>query len=103
MSRPSYKFEKKVYEDQFLFSLGLVDHLRRALDSDNPFQKEYEINEGINKIMKRNKRLMLADRHDWAAQEAYEKDPIADDSSDKKRIKRAKKEVQSFFGRKSWN
>ena len=73
----------------------MVDHLRRALDSDDPFQNEYQINEGINKIVKRNKRLMLADLHGWATAEAYERDPIADDSSDEKRIKRAKKEAQS--------
>ena len=79
----------------------MVDHLRRALDSDDPFQKGYQINEGINKIVKRNKRLMLADRHGWATAEAYERDPIADDSSDEKRIKRAKKEAQSFLEEKA--
>ena len=100
-SRPSCKFEKKVYEDQFSFSLSVVDHLRRALESDNPFQKEYQINEGINKIVKRNKRLMLADRHGWATAEAYERDPIADDSSDEKRVKRAKKEAQSYLEEKA--
>ena len=51
-SRPSHKFEKKVYEDQFSFNLGVADHLRRALDSEDPFQKEYQINEGIDKIMR---------------------------------------------------
>ena len=100
-SRPSYKFEKKVYEDQFSFNLSVVDHLCRVLDSDDPFQKEYQINEGINKIVKRNKRLILADRHGWATAEAYERDPIADDSSDEKRIKRAKKEAQSFLEEKA--
>ena len=101
MFRPSQKFKKKVYEDQFSFNLGVVDHLRRALDSEDSFKKEYEINEGINKIMKRNKRLMLADRHGWAAAETYERDPIAGDSSDEKRIKRAKKETQSFLEEKA--
>ena len=43
-SRPSYKFNKKVYEDQFLFNLSVVDHLHRALESDDPFQKEVQIN-----------------------------------------------------------
>ena len=79
----------------------MVDHLRRALDPDDPFQKEYQINEGINKIVKRNKRLMLADRHGWATAEAYERDHIADDSSDEKRINRAKKEAQSFLEEKA--
>ena len=102
MSRPSHKFEKKMYEDQFSFNLGLVDHLRRALDSEDPFKKEYEINEGIYEIMKRNKRLMLADRHGWATPEAYERDPVADDSSDEKRMKRVgPKRGPVFFGRKS--
>ena len=79
-----------MYEDQFFFSLGVVDHLRRAVDSEDPFQIEYQINEGINKIMKRNKRLMFADRHGWATVESYKRDPVADDSSYEKRIKRAK-------------
>ena len=34
---------------------------------------------------------MLADRHGWATAEAYERDPIADDSSDENGIKKAKK------------
>ena len=54
-SGPSYKFNKKVYEDQFSFNLSMVDHLHRALESEDPFQKEVQINEGINKIVKRNK------------------------------------------------
>ena len=54
-----------MYEDQFSFSLGVVDHLRRALDS-----------------------------------ETYERDPIAGDSSDEKRIKRAKKRPSLFWKKK---
>ena len=52
--------------------------------------------------MKRNKRLMLADRHGWATPEAYERDPVADDSSDEKRMKRVgPKRGPVFSGRKS--
>ena len=43
---------------------------------------------------------MLADRHGSATAEAHERDPIADNSSAEKRIKRAKKEAQPFLEEK---
>ena len=61
-------------------------HLHKALDSNDAFQKEFEINEGINLIIKRNKQLMLADSYGWTTAQAYELDPIADNSEDDKRI-----------------
>ena len=65
LSKSAHKFNKQIYEDQFSFNQSAVAHLRKALDSNDAFQKEFEINEGINLIIKRNKQLMLADSYVW--------------------------------------
>ena len=81
-SKSVYKFYKQVYEDQVFFNQSVVAHLRKTLDSNDAFQKEFEINEGINLIIKRNKQLMLCDSYGWTTAQAYELGPIADNSED---------------------
>ena len=44
-SNSADKFQKQV---QFSFNQSVVAHLNKALDSNDAFQKEFEINEGIN-------------------------------------------------------
>ena len=46
------------------------------------------------KIQHRNKRLLIAERFGWPTADAYELDPLADDSVDKKRLKRAQKDAK---------
>ena len=49
----------------------------------------------MTKIQHRNKkRLMIAERFGWPTAEAYELDPLADDSADEKRLKRAQKDAK---------
>ena len=96
-SKSAHKFNKQVYEDQVSFNQSVVAHLRKALDSNDAFQKEFEINEGINLIIKRNKQLMLADSYGWTMAQTYELDPITDNSYDKKHTQRAKIQAKSIL------
>ena len=70
-----FKWEKKIYEDQFNFHQEILVHLRKAVDTIDPFQRDYESNEGMAKIQHRNKRLMIAERFGWPTAETYELDP----------------------------
>ena len=52
------------------------------------------LNEGMAKILRRNKRLVIAERFGWPTTnlEVYALDPLADDTADEQRLKRAQKE-----------
>ena len=43
------------------------------------------------KIQQRNERIIIMGRFAWPTVEAYELDPLADESADKKRLKHAQK------------
>ena len=91
-SKPKHKFNKKIYGDQYEFNVKISAILRKALSSRDELDKQTHINEGIELINKRNKLLVLADAHGWEVAEAYNADPLGDDSADEKKIRKAKKE-----------
>ena len=100
-SRPSgklesFKFEKKVYSEQYEFNQKVAEQLKAALYTNDPYSRETQLNEGIALINKRNKKLMLADRYGWDTAVAYQINPLASDSEDERRIKRAVKEAKSL-------
>ena len=100
-SRPSgklesFKFEKKVYSEQYEFNQKVAEQLKAALYTNDPYSTERQLNEGIALINKRNKKLMLADRYGWDTAIAYQTNPLASDSEDERRIKRAVKEAKSL-------
>ena len=59
----AFKFEKKVYSEQYEFNQKVAEQLKAALNTHNPCSRERQWNEGIALINKRNKKLMLADRY----------------------------------------
>ena len=89
---PNHKFDKKSYADQFEFNVKIAGILRKALSSSDELDKDLHLNQGIELITRRNKLLVLADMHGWEVVEAYTADPLADDSADEKKIRKAKKE-----------
>ena len=100
-SRPSgklesFKFEKKVYSEQYEFNQKVAEQLKAALYTNDPYSTERQLNEGIALINKRNKKLMLADRYGWDTAVAYQANPLASDSEEERRIKRAVKEAKSL-------
>ena len=50
--------------------------------------------EGIELIKQRNKLLVISDKYGWETGVAYMLDPIAEDSDDERRIKKAQKEAK---------
>jgi len=53
------------------------------------------LDEGKKSLTKRQKHIMIADGLDWGAVRHYKADPLADNSDNKKRIKRARKASKS--------
>ena len=79
--------------EQFSFNTKIYDHLSSALEclgDDSPAANE--LSAGMVLLDVRNKQLKIADKHGWLTAEAYQRDPIADDSGDEKRLKQALKE-----------
>lgn len=92
-AKTKFVFEKKIYSNQHDFNMNIFEHLNRALELvGDDTEASNELRKGIDLINSRNKQLKIADRWGWETAECYELDPIADDSSDEKRLKRAKKE-----------
>ena len=99
----AFKFEKKVYSEQYEFNQKVAEQLKAALHTNDPYSRERQLNEGIALINKRNKKLMLADRYGWDTAVAYQTSPLASDSEDERRIKRAVKEAKSLQDEKIKN
>ena len=92
-AKPKHKFNKfNIYADQYEFNVKISAILHKALSSRDELDKHTHINEGIELINKRNNLLVLADVHGWEVAEAYTADPLANDSADEEKIRKAKKE-----------
>ena len=66
-SRPTgkveaFKFEKKIYSEQYEFNQKVTEQLKAALNTHDPYYREGQLNEGIALINKRNKKHMFANR-----------------------------------------
>ena len=61
-SRPTekvetFKFEKKIYSEQYEFNQKVAEQLKAAFNTKDPYSRERQRNEGIALINKRNKNL----------------------------------------------
>ena len=90
-----YKFTKKLYQEQYDFDMSLYRTLENAVQIEDKEERDAHLLTGIGLIEKRNKILMLSDKHGWECAEAYSLNPLADNSDDEKKIKKALKEAKS--------
>ena len=104
----SYTFRKKGHEEQYRFNADIESHLNRvqgeAAKIHPPTEKERrslealkaQLQEGIQAIACRQKRIKVADRSDygWAVMKAYDNDELASDSEDEKRLFKAEKTAE---------
>ena len=99
----AFKFEKKVYSEQYEFNQKVAEQLKAALYTNDPYSRKRQLNEGIASINKCNKKLMLADRYGWNTAVVYQTNSLASDSEDERRIKHALKEAKSLQDEKIKN
>ena len=104
----SYTFCKKGHEEQYRFNAEIKSHLNKvqgeAAKIHPPTEKERrslevlkaQLQEGIQAIACRQKRIKLADRSDngWVVVKAYNNDELAKDSEDEKRLFKAEKTAE---------
>ena len=93
-----HQFKSKGNEEQFRHSEKVAAHVDtaiRGLEAGKIFQVREALEEGKNLISTRMKHIVLADMHGWDFVTEYKLDPIADDDSDEKRIRKVLKSVES--------
>ena len=72
----------------------MIGHLDRALDSNDRAEIRREINEG--KKLQRNKHILLAKNYGWDTVKCYTAEPLASDSKDEKKVKKAVKKSKAL-------
>jgi hypothetical protein len=93
--KEKYQFKRKGNELQHAFNEGIKESIDEALPLlDNPDTAERAkqlLKKGSDMIRERQKLIKIADRSDqgWKTADEYEKDPVANDSDDEKRIRKA--------------
>ena len=60
-----------------------------------------ELSQGKRILWERNKRILLAEKYGWDTVHCYTAEPLASDSEDEKRIKRAIKEGKQLKNEKA--
>ena len=91
-----YAGNKKQYD----VNQAVMQRMDRALALVDLDEVSKEISAGRSLLMERNKHLLLADKYGWDTVECYSAEPLASDSEDERRIKRAIKESKSLRNEK---
>ena len=87
-------FTKMSYQIQSEFNNSVLKKLKDALEADTSEDHSPLLEEGIELIKQKNKLLVISNKYGWETGVAYMLDPIAEDSDDERRIKKARKEAK---------
>ena len=94
LAKPAHVITKKSYQIQSEFNNSVLKKLKDALEADTSEDRSTFLEEGIELIKQRNKLLVISDKYGWETGVAYTSDPIAENSDDERRIKKARKEAK---------
>ena len=93
---PAPEFKYKRNRTQYEFNQKVLDTIKTALEVSDEDERSEALNEGKNLICERNKHIKLAEKFGWETVECYVDEPLASDSDDEKRIRRAVKEGKAM-------
>ena len=94
LAKPAHVFTKKSYQIQSEFNNSVLKKLKDALEEDASEDCSTFLEEGIELIKQRNKLLVISDKYRLETGVAYTLDPMAENSDDERRIKKARKEAK---------
>ena len=91
---PEFRFagNKKQYE----LNRDVVEKIDEALESVDADEQSAKLNEGKDLLTERNKHILLAEKYGWDTVACYTAEPLATDSDDEKRIRKAVKESKQM-------
>ena len=95
-----HEFRYTGNKNQHELNQSVVDHMEKALVSNDLEGISQEITEDTKLLLERNKHLLLADKYGWDTVECYTAEPLASSSEDEKRIKCALKDSKSLRSEK---
>ena len=73
----------------------MLDKIGSAMVTSDDEERNNLLQEGEALLVERNKHICLADKYGWDTVESYTAEPLASDSGDEKRIKKAVKESKA--------
>ena len=91
---PEFKFEGN--KKQYKLNKDVLGRISSAMDTSDDEERKNLLLEGESLLLERNKHICLADKYGWDTVECYTAEPLANDSGDEKRIKKAIKESKQL-------
>ena len=99
--KQKHKFNKAIYEEQYSLNSEIYKSWRKLQSQKISEERNSILKEGMDLLTQRNKVLILSDKYGWQTAAAYGTDPVASNSEDEKKIKRACKEAKTTKDKKS--
>ena len=93
-SEPEFKFEGN--KKQYKLTGNVLDKIGSAMTTGDDEERNNLLQEGEALLVERNKHICLDDKYGWDTVECYTAEPLASDSGDKNRIKKAIKESKQL-------
>ena len=91
---PEFKFKRN--KIQYDLNKSVLDKIENALELSDDEQRCLVLNEGKELLVERNKHIKLAEKYGWETVDCYIEEPLASDSEDDKKIRRAVKESKAL-------
>ena len=96
---PEFKFEGN--KKQYKVNQHVLDKISEARNTSDDEVRSNLLLEGEKLLLERNKHICLADKYGWDTVECYTAEPLASDSGDEKRIKKAIKKRASSCAKRN--
>jgi len=91
---PEFRFAGK--KKQYQLNKEVLEKIDEALATDDGEDCTKELTEGKDLLVERNKNILLAEKYGWDTVACYTADPLASDSDDEKKIRKAVKESKQL-------
>ena len=89
---PVAEFKFKRNKVQYELNKSVLKKIEAALEESDEEASRVALDEGRELLIQRNKHIKLAEKYGWETVDCYIQDPLASDSDDEKKIRRAIKE-----------
>ena len=91
---PEFRFAGN--KKQYQLNKEVLEKIDDALATDDGEDRTKKLIEGKDLLVERNKHILLAEKYGWDTVACYTADPLASDSDDEKRIRKAVKESKQL-------
>ena len=93
---PSPEFKDKQNKIQFDINKSVMEKIENALEILDDEERSATLNEGKDILVQRKKHIKLAEKYNWETVDCHVEEPLASDSDDDKKIRRAIKESKAM-------